>query len=285
MKPSVPAVEKVFFLAALFSASISVFILLFMVILGLPIFRDGFFLHLFTTPWMPDRQLYGILPMVVGTLAIAFLALALALPLSLGTAVLISIIKPPFIGHLLEKVVQFMTGIPTVVLGFIGVFLLVPLVREQFARGSGRCLLTAAFMLAVLIAPTMILFFNDSFSRIPASWLRAADALGCSPMQKFLHVTLPHSLKGLATGTILAMGRAVGDTMIALMLAGNAVAMPHSILDPARTLTAHMAMVIAADFDSLEFKIIFACSLLLYVITLAMTLFIRGLNWNTGECT
>ncbi len=283
MKPAAPVVEKVFFLAALFSASISIFILLFMVTLGLPIFRDGFLLHLFTDPWMPDHQLYGISVMVAGTLGIALTALALALPLSLGTAVLISIVLPPVVGRLLEKVVQFMTGIPTVVLGFIGVFLLVPFIREQFNHGSGRCLLTASLVLAVLIAPTMILFFNDSFSRIPTAWLRAADALGCSPMQKFLHVILPHSLKGLATGTILAMGRAVGDTMIALMLAGNAVALPHSLLDPARTLTAHIAMVVAADFDSLEFKIIFACGLLLYGITLGMTLLIHGLNHNGGD--
>ncbi len=284
MKPA-PAAEKLFFGAALFSASISLFILLFMVVLGLPLFKDGFFLRLFTDPWRPDHGLYGISAMIAGTLGVSFLALVLALPLSLGCAILISIIRPPVFGRLLEKTVQFMTGIPTVVLGFVGVFLLVPFIREQFGHGSGRCLLTAALVLAVLIAPTMILFFCDSFSRIPASWLRAADALGCTPMEKFRHVILPNSLQGLAGGTILAMGRAVGDTMIALMLAGNAVAAPHALLDPARTLTAHIALVVAADFDSLEFKIIFACGLLLYAITLAMTLLIRGLDRGNGGRT
>ncbi len=283
MKSSAPAIEKVFFLAALISASISIIILLFMIILGLPLFKGGFIIQILTQPWAPDHQLYGIYPMIIGTLAIAFLALLVAFPLSLGTSILISIIKPPVLSSLLEKIVQFMTGIPTVVFGFIGIFLLTPFMREQLSRGSGRCILSASLMLAVLIAPTMILFFTDSFDRIPKSWLTAADALGCNRMQKFLSVILPNSLKGLATGSVLAMGRAIGDTMIALMMAGNAVATPHSVLDPARTLTAHIAMVIAADFDSLEFRVIFACGLILYFITLVITLVIRSLNQAAGN--
>jgi len=283
MKSSAPAIEKVFFLAALISASISIIILIFMIILGLPLFKGGFFLHVLTQPWAPDHQLYGISSMVIGTLAIAFLALLLAFPLSFGTSILISIIKPPILSQLLEKIVQFMTGIPTVVFGFIGIFLLTPFMREHLSRGSGRCILSASLMLAVLIVPTMILFFTNSFDRIPTSWLTAADALGCNQMQKFLYVILPNSLKGLATGTILAMGRAIGDTMIALMMAGNAVAVPHSVLDPARTLTAHIAMVIAADFDSLEFRIIFACGLILYFMILGITLVIRSLNQAAGN--
>jgi len=283
MRLSAPAIEKVFFLAALISASISIIILVFMIILGLPLFKDGFFLHVLTQPWAPDHQLYGISSMVIGTLAIAFLAILLAFPLSLGTSILISIIKPPVLSRLLEKIVQFMTGIPTVVFGFIGIFLLTPFMREHLSRGSGRCILSASLMLAVLIAPTMILFFTDSFDRIPKSWLTAADSLGCSRMQKFLYVILPNSLKGLATGTILAMGRAIGDTMIALMMAGNAVAVPHSVLDPARTLTAHIAMVIATDFDSLEFRIIFVCGLILYFMILGITLVIRSLNQAAGN--
>jgi len=283
MKSSAPAIEKVFFLAAMISASISIIILVFMITLGLPLFKNGFFIQILTQPWAPDHQLYGISSMVIGTLAIAFLALLLAFPLSLGTSILISIIKPPLLSPLLEKIVQFMTGIPTVVFGFIGIFLLTPFMREQLSRGSGRCILSASLMLAVLIAPTMILFFTDSFDRIPKSWLTAADALGCNRMQKFLSVILPNSLKGLATGSVLAMGRAIGDTMIALMMAGNAVATPHSVLDPARTLTAHIAMVIAADFDSLEFRVIFACGLILYFITLVITLVIRSLNQAAGN--
>jgi phosphate transport system permease protein len=130
----------------------------------------------------------------------------------------------------------------------------------------------------VLISPTLILFFSDAFARVPTAWLRAAEALGCSRIQTFFHVILPRSLKGLASGVVLALGRALGDTLIGLMLAGNAVGMPHSPLDPARTLTAHIALLMAADFESLEFRIIFACGLLLYLVSLGLTLLVRSLD-------
>lgn len=278
MKVPSAAVERLFFLAALLSASLSLFILLFMLVLGRPVFSGEFLVRLLTEPWLPDRGLYGISAMLAGSLAIAGLALLLALPLSLGCAVLIVVIRPPRFGPLLERVVEFLTGMPTVILGFVGVFLLVPLIRETLAGGTGRCILAAAVGLAVLISPTLILFFSDAFARVPTAWLRAAEALGCSRIQTFFHVILPHSLKGLASGVVLALGRALGDTLIGLMLAGNAVGMPHSPLDPARTLTAHIALLMAADFESLEFRIIFACGLLLYLVSLGLTLLVRSLD-------
>jgi len=283
MKIPEAAVERLFFLAALFCASLALFILVFMLVLGRPLLTGDFLPRLLTEPWLPDRGLYGILPMLVGTVSIALLALLLALPMSLGCAVLISVIRPPRFGPLLERVVEFLTGMPTVVIGFVGVFLLVPLLRENLDAGSGRCILAAAIGLAGLIAPTLILFFSDAFARVPAGWRQAAAALGCSRSQIFFRIILPHSLRGLASGVVLALGRAVGDTLIALMLAGNAVAVPHSVLSPARTLTAHIAMLFAADFESLEFKIIFACGLLLYLVSLLLTLLIRGLE-RRGRC-
>ena len=160
-----------------------------------------------------------------------------------------------------------MTAIPTVIYGFVGIFLLVPLVRELFLKGSGMCILSAAIMLSVLISPTMILFFVDSFARVPQSDLNAVDALGGNTVQKFFYVVLPHSWKGMLTGIILSFGRAMGDTLIALMISGNSVAFPGSVLDSARTLTAHIALIIAADFDSIEFKTIFLGGIFLYIMT------------------
>jgi phosphate transport system permease protein len=168
-----------------------------------------------------------------------------------------------------------MTGIPTVVYGFVGIFLLVPIVRGVHGGGSGLCVLSAALMLAVLISPTMILFFSDSLDRVPKSYQDAADALGATPSQKLLLVMLPQAKKGILSGLILAFGRAVGDTMIALMIAGNAVQIPESVFDAARALTAHIALVIAADYESLEFKSIFVCGVVLY---LFVALMVSGLH-------
>lgn len=160
-----------------------------------------------------------------------------------------------------------MTAIPTVIYGFVGIFLLVPIVRQLFSHGSGMSILSASIMLGILISPTMILLFSQSFSRVPKHFLNAADALGASPFQKLCYIIIPHAWPGILTGLILAFGRAMGDTLIALMISGNAVMLPSSILDSARTLTAHVALIIAADFDSIEFKTIFICGSVLYAMT------------------
>ncbi len=176
-----------------------------------------------------------------------------------------------------------MTGIPTVIYGFVGVFLLVPIVRELFGSGSGLCILTAALVLGIMISPTMTLFFCDSFDRIPKAHLDAADALGASPVQKLLYVILPAAKQGMLNGVILSLGRAVGDTLIALMLAGNSVRVAESVLEPARTLTAHIALVIAADYESPEFRSIFACGVVLYLFTMAVTFLVRYLSFSKDQ--
>jgi len=124
----------------------------------------------------------------------------------------------------------------------------------------------------------MTLFFCDSFDRIPKSYLDAAAALGASRIQQLLHVMLPLAKKGMLGGVLLALGRAVGDTLIALMLAGNAVQVPTSALEPARTLTAHIALVMAADYESPEFRSIFTCGIVLYLFTLTVTFVVRAVG-------
>jgi phosphate transport system permease protein len=125
------------------------------------------------------------------------------------------------------------------------------------------------------VAPTMILFFVQGLAQVPRSYLTAAAALGATPIQQWVHIMLPNAWRTLTAGLILALGRCVGDTMVALMLAGNAVAPPHSVLDSARTLTAHIALIIAADFDSPEFRSLFLCGMTLYTLTLMATLAVR----------
>lgn len=275
--------EKIFLLAAAVSSVAAIAIFSFMIILGLPIIASGHFIEVLTSPWAPDQGVYGILPMIVGTLAISSLSLIIAFPLSMGCSILITILPAKVLGRLVRTTVWFMTGVPTVVYGFAGVFLLVPIVREMFGGGSGMCILTAAILLALLISPTMILIFVDSFERVPESYLTAVDALGGNRIQKLIHIILPCSRQGILTGLVLAFGRAMGDTMISLMVAGNAVALPGSALDSTRTLTAHIGLIIAADFDSLEFRTLFICGLILYLFTSIMVIMIRSLDSRTGS--
>ena len=253
--------------AALVCALVTLAVLGFMVVLSLPVLRGGMLWQILTDPWSPDHGKFGIPAMMAGTLYIAGLGLAIGFPVSLGCSFFIQVTHPGRPGQVLKRIVQFMTAVPTVVYGFVGVFLLVPLVREWFSHGSGMSILSAALMLGMLISPTMILMFTQSFARVPRAYLDAVDALGGTAAQRLIYVILPHAWPGILTGIVLAFGRAMGDTLIALMLSGNAVMMPSSLLDSARTLTAHIAMVIAADFDSVEFKTIFICGILLYLMT------------------
>lgn len=253
--------------AAFLCALATLSVLVFMVWLSLPVLESGLLWPILTDPWSPDHGRFGILAMIVGTLYIAGLSLVISFPVSLGCSLFIQVTHPGRLGGMLKKIVQLMTAVPTVVYGFVGVFLLVPLVRESFSHGSGMSILSACIMLSMLISPTMILFFSQSYARVPKPYTNAVDALGGTPFQKLVHVILPHAWPGILTGLVLAFGRAMGDTLIALMLSGNSVMMPSSVLDSARTLTAHIAMVIAADFDSVEFKTIFVCGAILYLLT------------------
>ncbi len=278
-------IEKGFFAAALWSMFLVVMMFVFMVALGLPLFREGRFFQLLITQWRPEGGHFGIYPMIIGTGVISFLGLCFAFPFSLGVAAFVSTISPGLPGRFIKKMVLMMTAIPTVVYAFVGIFLLVPIVQRMFVTASGMSIFTASVVLALLVAPTMILIFQNSFNNVPQSYKNAIDALGGTSVQKLLYVILPYSWKGIVTGLVLGLGRAMGDTLVALMLAGNAVAIPGSVFDSARTLTAHIALVTAADFDSVEFRTIFACGILLYLITSVIIVIVRLLARRNGEAS
>jgi phosphate transport system permease protein len=283
MKTSGDAIAKAFFLScAGISAVMTSAVFLFMIVLGLPLFRKGSFMDIWMGTWEPAEGVFGIGHMIAGTFWIAIPAVVLSLPLSLGTSFVIAGLGGPRLRETLISLVRFMTGIPTVIYGFLGIFLLVPLIREELG-GPGMCVLAASMVLAVLITPTMVLFFSHSLMAVDPAHVQAARALGAGRIQRLLYVMLPEALGGMATGLILALGRALGDTLIALMLAGNALGMPAGFLDPARTLTGHIALVQAADYDSLEFRSIFACGIALYLFTTASVIAVRFIERGKRE--
>ncbi|MCW7755016.1 ABC transporter permease subunit [Desulfobotulus sp. H1] len=240
-----------------------------------PLLKSGGYFLLLVTPWQPLAGNYGIGPMIAGTAVISLLAVCLAFPVSLGAAAFCEAgLAPRNLVRWVRPVFQLMTGIPTVVYGFLAVFLLVPFLRKAIG-GSGFSVLAASLMLALLIAPTMILFFSDAFRAVPGEHLRVMTAMGAHPEEKLVFLLLPQARSGIVAGLLLAAGRAVGDTLIALMLAGNSLAFPSSLTEPARTLTGHIALVMASDTQSPEFRSIFACGLTLYLITTLLIFFCR----------
>ncbi len=266
--------------AALGSGLLTVAVFVMMLYLGWPLLSSGQFLTLLTQEWRPEEGTFGIYPMLVGSFAISFLALCLSFPLSLGTAFVASTLAPRPIRQAVLVMVRFMSGIPTVIYGFVAIFLLVPYMREQITGGSGLNILTASTVLALLIAPTMIVFFVNGLRNVPSGYCHAVDALGGRPVQKLLYLLLPQAWPTIIAGIIMGLGRAMGDTLISLMVAGNSVAIPQGAMDSGRTLTAHIGLVIAADFSSMEFKTIFACGLVLYIFTGFVVTVLRLLTKN-----
>ena len=275
MHRACPAMEYLFLTAAVFSGLLTVAVFFFLFYFGLPLMQSGQLAGLLFSSWAPDKGLYGIYPMLTTSLTLAVLSMLISFPVSLGCSFIITSLAPVRLRRVLLTMVRVMTGIPTVVYSFAALFLLVPLMRNLVGHGSGMSILTAAPVLALVIAPTMILFFVNSFTGVSSSFTLAVDALGGSEIQKLLYVIIPQAWPGIVNGVLLGFGRAMGDTMVSLMLAGNSTAVPESMTESARTLTAHIALVMAFDFDSMEFKSIFVCGLFLYILTAALMLLFR----------
>lgn len=264
--------EKWLYLAGFFAVSLSALILLFLTYFSLPLFYPSVLKNILSFEWQPLYGKYGILPMAFTSLALAVLAVALAFPVGLGLSCLLSGLAPPFLTKIGDVVIRFMTSIPTVIYGFVSIFLLIPFVRDISEKGSGFCLLSAVFVLSILILPTIVLLTSDSFKSVPKRYLESTKSLGFSPIQELIYVIIPHSKFGIINALVLGFGRAVGDTMIALMLAGNAAQVPHSFFDSVRALTAQIALVLASDTESLTFKSIFASGLILFIMMLLASL-------------
>jgi len=268
-------VEGALLVATVISAVAIVSILLLLVCFCLPLFTSGELGEVFSLQWRPFGGRYGILPMCAGSLALSLLALALAFPPAIGICFLAHSLAPPAVARFLVTLIHFMTGIPTVIYGFVSVFLLVPRMRDWLEAGTGFTLLTAALTLSILILPTIALVFHARLERIDPNLRLASGAMGFTPIQQVRHVLFPAASQGLLTAAILGFGRAIGDTLISLMLAGNAPQFPASLFTSIRTLTAHIALVLATDSQSMAYQSVFASGLILFLLMGVINFFIR----------
>lgn len=239
-------------------------------------------MSLFSWQWRPTEGVFGILPMVAGSLCLAVSAMLIAFPVGVGLCGFIHGIGPSRLARPLLGIVRFMTSIPTVVYGLVSAFLLVPLLRSSFS-GSGFSWLAALLTLALLVLPTIVLVLDNQFRLLHEEMHLGAMALGLSPVQQFLRLTLPLSRHGLLMALALGFGRAIGDTMISLMLAGNAPQLPHSLLDSIRTLTAHIALVVSTDSQSVAYGSLFACGLMLFSVSVGVNMVLYRLRREHGR--
>lgn len=227
--------------------------------------------------WQPDAQRFGILPMIAASLQLSFSALALGWCLSLGCACFMAGLGPRWLGRPLGWVIRFMTAVPTVVYGFVSVFLLVPLVRKWLG-GTGMSWLSATLVLSLQILPAMALVLEGALRAQMERMALTAEALGIPPAQTLAYIVLPASRRALFSAAMLGFGRAAGDTLIPTMLAGNAVQFASSPIDAMRTLTAHIGLVTSSDVSGQAYHSLFIAGGLLLTFSAAASLAARRLK-------
>jgi phosphate ABC transporter permease protein PstC len=236
------AVEKTLFLFALSATTGLALIALFIVHEGLPIIvSKGLDDFLISTDWRPSDGSFGILAMIVGTVAVTAGALVIAVPLGLASAIALTEFCPHGPARLLKALIELLAGIPSVVYGFIGLLVLVPLIRNLLG-GPGLSVLASSVVLGVMILPSIVSISMDAIAAVPQSYREGSIALGATKWQTVWRVVLRAARSGIIAAIILGMGRAVGETMAVLMVAGNTVLVPHSVPDPVRTLTSTIAL-------------------------------------------
>lgn len=253
-----------------FSAvSILIVITVFIFSEGTPImFRHGPGRFLAGLDWYPSEKLFGLLPMIVGSFFVTAGALLVGVPTGLACAVVLTQFASRRVSRILKPVIELLAGIPSVVYGFIGIVVIVPFIREHLG-GPGLSVLAASLVLGVMILPTVISISVDAFQAVPPSYREGSIALGATVWQTIRMVLLPAARSGIVAAVILGMGRAIGETMAVIMIAGNAAAVPASPLAPVRTLTSNIALEMS--YASGEHReALFATGVILFVIIMAL---------------
>jgi phosphate transport system permease protein len=248
---------------------------------GLPAFSQiGILNFLFGTEWRPGQDLYGILPMIIGSLFVTVVAMVIAIPLGIACAVLLAEVATPRIRQILRPAVELLVGIPSAVYGLVGMLLIVPLVRQ--IGGNGFSILSAGIVLAAMVLPTIISIGEDSIRAVPAIYKEGSLAMGSTHWQTIWHVLIPAARSGIIAGIVLGMGRAIGETMAMIMVIGNSVIIPTGLLSSARTLTGNIAVEIMYA-TGIHASALFATGVVLFLLimilnSLAMVALRRGVT-------
>lgn len=243
---------------------------------GLPTLAEVPAANLFSTRWYPIEEYYGILPLITGSLIVTFGAALVAVPFGLGTAIFISEITPRWAREILKPLVELLGGLPSVVLGFLGILVLSPHLRALLDLPTGLTALTGSLLLGGIAVPTVVSVAEDALDSVPRSYREGAWALGATKWQTIWRVTLPAARSGVLTAVMLGVGRAIGETMTVMMVTGNAPVLAtklSSFFSPVRTMTATIAAEMGEVANgSIHYHTLFFIGMVLFLISLAVNI-------------
>lgn len=239
---------------------------------GLPALANVPLSSLFSARWYPIEEYYGILPLLTGSLVVTIGAAMIAIPFGVGTAIYIAEIAPRWVRELLKPLVEVLAGLPSVVLGFLGIILLSPFLRQFINLPTGLTAFTGSLLLGGISIPTIVSVAEDALDAVPRSYRDGALAIGATEWQTIWRVTLPAARSGVLTGIMLGIGRAIGETMTVMMVTGNAPVLLRglgTLFSPVRTMTATIAAEMGeVAGGSVHYQVLFFIGIALFLISL-----------------
>ena len=271
------AIRAFFFTNGILAIFILVGIFFFLLYTAVPAFREINIAEFFTSknwdPTSPVKEEYGIVSMIVSTLMVTLGALVIAIPLGIGVAAYLSDVAHWKVREVVKPIIEILAGIPSVVIGFLGIVLFGPAIAKVFGISNGLNALNGSILLAIMALPTIISISEDSLNAVPRAYAEASLALGASRWQTLIRVRIPAALSGIIAAVMLGMGRAIGETMTVLMATGNAPAFPKGFLSSIRTLTSTIAIELGeVPYYTTHYYALFALGLVLFVITFVVNL-------------
>lgn len=269
--------EGIFLIAACTSVLAVTLICVFLFANGIPAMKEiGIINFLLGEKWKPSNDIYGILPMILGSIYVTAGAIIIGVPIGILTSVFMANYCPKSIYRFLKSAIELLAGIPSVVYGFFGLVIIVPFIREIFG-GHGSSILTASILLGVMILPTIVGVSEAALRTVPSHYYEGALALGATHERSIFFVVLPAAKSGIVAAVVLGIGRAIGETMAVIMVAGNQARMPAGILKGVRTLTANIVIEMGYAAD-LHREALIATAVVLFVFILIINLSVSLLN-------
>jgi phosphate transport system permease protein len=282
MKAYERIIQLFLFLCALIAVLGVILITFFIVKEGWPLIQKvGFFNFVLGKQWAPTQQIYGIYPMVLGSVAATLGALVLGVPIGVGCAVFLAEIAKPRVSNIIRPGIALLAGIPSVVYGLYGLVVIVPIIRRTF-NNQGFSVLAGSLILAVMILPTIISISESAIRSVPKDYKEASLALGGSHWQAIYKVIVPAARSGIIAGIILSMGRAIGETMAIIMVTGNSTMIPVSLLSPIRTLTGNIGIEMGYAGGEHQ-QALFATGIVLFIFIMILNIAANLIPKKVGE--